>query len=131
CGGDGAGTGVVVQSSRANTKTAKSTSRASSSRRSRVVVPGLKDVVQGSTWPTSSRPRVSAWSNFPCLPDEPRKMRGLSIPSSRRQLPSIVHESSRGGQLVPAPLQPGDREFQAQANRIVRGETPSPQGEEG
>src|SRR5262245_45236139 len=61
---------------------AKSTSCASSTRRSSVVVPGLKEVVQGSTRATSSRPRVSAWSSFACLPDEPRKMRGLSIRSS-------------------------------------------------
>ena len=42
-----------------------------------VVVPGLKDVVHGSTSATSARPRVSAWSSFSCLPDEPRKTRGL------------------------------------------------------
>src|SRR6187431_2351516 len=51
-------------------------------RRSIVVVPGLKDVVHGSTWATSSSPRVSAWSSFACLPDEPRKIRGFSISSS-------------------------------------------------
>ena len=56
-GGAAAG---VVQSSWAKTKAAKSTSRVSSSRRSSVVVPGLKTVVQGSTCATSSRPRVSA-----------------------------------------------------------------------
>jgi hypothetical protein len=49
-----------------------------------VVVPGLKDVVQGSTCATSSRPRVSACSSFFCFPDEPRKIRGLSIRSSRQ-----------------------------------------------
>ena len=70
---------MVVQSSRANTNAAKSTSCASSTRRSSVVVPGLKDVVQGSTCATSSRPRVSACSSFSCFPDEPRKMRGLSM----------------------------------------------------
>jgi len=53
-----------------------------------VVVPGLKDVVQGSTFATSSRPRVSARSSFSCFPDEPRKMRGLSISSSRQQMRS-------------------------------------------
>lgn len=44
-----------------------------------MVVPGLKDVVQGSTYAMSSRPRVSACSSFFCFPDEPRKIRGLSI----------------------------------------------------
>src|SRR5438552_16834701 len=77
---------LVVQSSRANANAAKSTSCASSRRRSSVVVPGLKEVVQGSTCATSSRPRVSACSSFSCFPDEPRKMRGLSIPSSRQQV---------------------------------------------
>src|SRR3954471_17999311 len=70
---------LVVQSSGANTKAAKSTSCASSRSRSNVVVPGLNEVVQGSTCATSSRPRVSACSSFSCCPDEPRKMRGLSI----------------------------------------------------
>src|SRR4051812_319464 len=70
---------LVVQSSRANTKAAKSTSCASSRSRPKVVVPGLNEVVQGSTCATSSRPRVSACSSFSCCPDEPRKMRGLSI----------------------------------------------------
>ena len=64
---------------RANTNAAKSTSCASWTRRASVVVPGVKDDVQGSTWQTSSRPRVSACSNFVCFPDEPRKIRGLSI----------------------------------------------------
>src|SRR5262245_9138086 len=72
----------VVQSSWANTNAAKSTSRVSSRRRSIVVVPRLKDVVQGSTRATSSRPRVSAWTSFACLPDDPRKIRGLSIVST-------------------------------------------------
>lgn len=44
-----------------------------------MVVPGLKDVVQGSTCAMSSRPRVSACSSFFCFPDEPRNIRGLSI----------------------------------------------------
>src|SRR6476620_7376133 len=69
-GGDADGL-VLVQSSRANTKAAKSTSCVSSSRRSSVVVPGLKDVVHGSTCATSSRPRVNACSSFSCFPDEP------------------------------------------------------------
>ena len=56
---------------------AKSTSCTSSRSRSSVVVPGLNEVVQGSTSATSSRPRVSACSTFACFPDEPRKMRGL------------------------------------------------------
>ena len=48
--------------------------------------PDLKDLVQGSTCATSSRPRVSAFSSFSCLPDEPRKMRGFAIRSSRYQI---------------------------------------------
>ena len=43
-----------------------------------------KDVVHGTTCATSSRPRVSAFSSFSCFPDEPRKIRGLSIGSSKR-----------------------------------------------
>ena len=74
----------VVQSSCAKTNAAKSTSRVSSSRRSSVDVPGLKDVVQGSTRAMSLRPRVSACSSFSCFPDEPRKIRGLSIGPSKR-----------------------------------------------
>src|SRR5215475_1539911 len=80
-GAGDAGGVTVVQSSCANTKAAKSTSCASSTSRSSVVVPGLKDVVQGSTCATSSRPRVNACSSFSCFPDEPRKMRGLFIQS--------------------------------------------------
>src|SRR5688572_1400550 len=86
---DGSGL-LVVQSSCANTNAAKSTSRVSSSRRSNVVVPGLKDVVHGSTCATSSRPPVSACSSFSCFPDEPRKMRGLVIHSSRQQFGRAV-----------------------------------------
>src|SRR5262245_42807893 len=52
-------------------------------------MPGLKDVVQGSTFATSSRPRVSARRSFSCFPDEPRKMRGLFISSSN--ISSGVH----------------------------------------
>ena len=50
-----------------------------------MVVPGLNDVVQGSTCAMSSRPRVSACNSFSCSSDEPRKIRGLSIrpPQSR------------------------------------------------
>src|SRR4029079_9191930 len=70
---------LLVQSSCAKTKVAKSTSRVSSSSRSSVDTPGLKDVVQGSTCAMSSSPRVRACSSFFCCPDEPRKMRGLSI----------------------------------------------------
>src|SRR3954466_770022 len=68
---------VVVQSSWANTNAAKSTSWESSTSRSRVDRPGLNVVVQGSTSATSSSPRVIAWSSLACLPDDPRKMRGL------------------------------------------------------
>src|SRR5207247_5707083 len=68
---------VVVQSSWANTNAAKSTSWESSTSRSRVDRPGLNVVVQGSTSATSSSPRVIAWTNFACLPDDPRKTRGL------------------------------------------------------
>src|ERR1700704_3251225 len=68
---------VVVQSSWANTNAAKSTSWESSTSRARVDRPGLNVVVQGSTSATSSSPRVIAWSSLACLPDDPRKMRGL------------------------------------------------------
>src|SRR5262249_60726826 len=80
-GGGGAGGVTVVESSCANTKAAKSIWGAGPTSRSSVVVPGLKDVVQGSTCATSSRPRVNACSSFSCFPDEPRKMRGLFIQS--------------------------------------------------
>jgi len=33
----------------------------------------LNDVVQGSTFATSSSPRVSACSSFACFPEEPRQ----------------------------------------------------------
>ena len=68
---------VVVQSSWANTNAAKSTSWESSTRRSSVDRPGLNVVVHGSTSATSASPRVIAWSSLACLPDEPRKIRGL------------------------------------------------------
>jgi hypothetical protein len=80
-GADPSGGAVLVQSSCANRNTAKSTSRVNSSSRSSVVVPGLNTVVQGWTSAMSSSPRVSAWSSRACLPDEPRKTRGLSIAS--------------------------------------------------
>src|SRR5438270_1930340 len=73
---------VVVQSSWANTNAAKSTSWESSTSRSRVDRPGLNVVVQGSTSATSSSPRVIAWSSLACLPDDPRKMRGLFMRGS-------------------------------------------------
>src|SRR4051794_17002702 len=72
---------VAVQSSWANTNAAKSTSWESSTSRSRVDRPGLNVVVQGSTSAISSSPRVIAWSSLACLPDDPRKMRGLVIRS--------------------------------------------------
>src|SRR4029077_17377687 len=43
------------------------------------VVPGLNEVVHGSTCATSSRSRVNACSSFVCFTDEPKKIRGLSI----------------------------------------------------
>src|SRR6267378_3487700 len=73
---------VVVQSSWANTNAAKSTSWESSTSRSRVDRPGLNVVVQGSTSATSSSPRVIARSSLACLPDDPRKMRGLFMRDS-------------------------------------------------
>src|SRR5688572_15204079 len=73
---------VVVQSSWANTNAAKSTSWESSTSRSRVDRPGLNVVVQSSTSATSSSPRVIAWSSLACLPDDPRKMRGLFMRGS-------------------------------------------------
>src|SRR5687768_5684713 len=73
---------VVVQSSWANTNAAKSTSWESSTSRSSVDRPGLNVVVQGSTSAMSSSPRVIAWSSLACLPDDPRKMRGLIMRDS-------------------------------------------------
>ena len=67
----------AVQSSWANTNAAKSTSRVSSTSRSSVLTPGLKTVVQGSTSATVARPPVRDFSSLPCLPDDPRKMRGF------------------------------------------------------
>src|SRR5256885_71538 len=73
---------VVIQSSWANTNAAKSTSWESSTSRSSVDRPGLNVVVQGSTSATSSSPRSIAWSSLACLPDDPRKMRGLFMRDS-------------------------------------------------
>src|SRR6185295_18436858 len=63
--------------------------------------PGLKDVVQGSTCATSSRPRVSACSSFACLPDEPRKMRGFPMALDYRltPLPASIAEAMLPAQL--------------------------------
>src|SRR6187402_1962721 len=74
---------VVVQSSCAKTNAAKSTSWESSTSRSSVLRPGLNVVVQGSTSATSSSPRASACRSFACLPDDPRKMRGLVMRGAR------------------------------------------------
>ena len=41
--------------------------------------PGVEHVVHGSTSATVARPPVSDLSSLCCLPDEPRKMRGLSM----------------------------------------------------
>src|SRR6476620_5671509 len=92
----GSAASVAVQSSWANTNAAKSTSRESSTRRSRVDRPGLNEVVQGSTSATSSRPRVIAWSSLDCLPDDPRKMRGLFTRGSR----AGSREEHQGRQLL-------------------------------
>src|SRR5947207_13153332 len=73
---------VVVQSSCAKTNAAKSTSWESSTSRSRVDRPGLNVVVQGSTSAASTRPRVIAWRSLACLPDDPRKMRGMFMRDS-------------------------------------------------
>src|SRR5947207_4300572 len=73
---------VVIQSSWANTNAAKSTSWESSTSRSRVERPGLNVVVQGSTSATSPRPRAIAWRSLACLPDDPRKMRGMFMRDS-------------------------------------------------
>src|SRR3954447_283498 len=116
---------TVVQSSWANTKTANSTSRESSTRRSSVLTPGLNEVVHGSTTATSSKPRASARSTLSCLPDEPRKTRGLSIRSSARPRPvqggrrprpdhEIVQQSPELPLDVDGPVRPGhERELPA------------------
>src|SRR3954454_25273698 len=108
---------VVVQSSWAKTKAAKSTSWESSTSRSRVERPGLNVVVQGSTSATSSSPSVIAWTSGACLPDEPRKMRGLitrvsltspAPPPSPEPIRSPQGKSSRscGGRLLEPELAP-------------------------
>src|SRR6188768_1177646 len=74
---------IVVQSSCAKTNAAKSTSWESSTSRSSVFRPGLNVVVHGSTSATPPSPRASACRSFACLPDEPRKMRGLVMPGAR------------------------------------------------
>src|SRR5438270_14100578 len=92
---------VVVQSSWANTNAAKSTCWESSTSRSRVDRPGLNVVVQGSTSATSASPRVIAWSSLACLPDDPRKMRGLFMCGQLlREHPSLHGERNL---LVPGP----------------------------
>src|SRR5437016_5642630 len=87
---------VVVQSSWANTNAAKSTSWESSTSRSRVERPGLNEVVQGSTSATSSSPRVIAWSSLACLPDDPRKTRGLFMRATGLR----SHTTRRGGTMA-------------------------------
>jgi len=74
--------GRAESASCANTNAAKSTSWESSTSRSRVDRPGLNVVVQGSTSATASSPRVIPWSSLVCLPDDPRKMRGLFMRDS-------------------------------------------------
>ena len=55
----------AVQSSWAKTNAAKSTSRVSSPSRSSVEVPGLNDVVHGTTSATVARPPVRDFSSLP------------------------------------------------------------------
>src|SRR5262245_46780638 len=125
--GSGAGGPAAVQSSRAKTKAAKSTSRVSSRSRSRVEVPGLNDVVQGSTWATSSRPRVRASSSLRCLPDEPRKMRGLSMCSSVTQggnQPGRTHQGA--GERAPQNAVHGERDHHRRDSREPPAFEPQP-----
>src|ERR1700729_218957 len=91
-----------VQSSWANTNAAKSTSWESSTSRSRVERPGLNVVVQGSTSATSLSPRVIAWSSLACLPDDPRKMRGLFMRDPSGLGEPLDEVERRLGDLVPA-----------------------------
>src|SRR5205823_2381025 len=84
---------VVIQSSWANTNAAKSTSWESSTSLSRVDRPGLNVVVQGSTSATSSRPRVIAWRSLACLPDDPRKMRGMFMRDSPDRTSAGAHRT--------------------------------------
>src|SRR3954470_6572263 len=93
---------VVIQSSCANPNAPKSPSWESSTSRSRVERPGLNVVVQGSTSATSSRPRVIAWRSLACLPDDPRKMRGMfkrDSPLRSRAGPNVLDATT------PAPRQ--------------------------
>src|SRR4051794_35464611 len=93
---------VVIQSSWANTNAAKSTSWESSTSRSRVDRPGLNVVVQTSTSTTSSRPSAIAWRSLACLPDDPRKMRGMFMCDhvfGPAQLLSVLNHTTR---LAPA-----------------------------
>src|SRR3954451_23164086 len=103
-----AGALPLVQSSCANTNAAKSTSRERSISRCNVVVPGLNEVVQGSTCATVSSPRVSALRSFSCFPEEPRKMRGLSVPSATRRLPGHCGGLRRGHYPLMGLLRVGD-----------------------
>src|SRR5438477_9791946 len=84
---------VVIQSSWANTNAAKSTSWESSTSLSRVDRPGLNVVVQGSTSATSSRPRVIPWRSLACLPDDPRKMRGMFMRDSPDRISAGAHRT--------------------------------------
>src|SRR6185369_5704350 len=106
---------VVVQSSWANTNAAKSTSWESSTSRSRVDRPGLNVVVHGSTSATSLSPRVIAWSSLACLPDDPRKMRGLFMRDSlfrsrdegqRTRLDEVAEALERGAANLRAQASP-------------------------
>src|ERR1700716_380457 len=102
---------VVVQSSWANTNAAKSTSWESSTSRSRVDRPGLNVVVQGSTSATSSSPRVIAWSSLACLPDDPRKMRGLLMRGStfgQETRTSVLDSRPRPAHEADPPFWPAD-----------------------
>src|SRR5215471_5758426 len=91
---------LVVQSSWANTNAAKSTSWESSTSRSSVERPGLNVVVHGSTSATSESPRSMALSSLACLPDDPRKIRGLVIRDlsldrcATNQLPRVLGVSN-------------------------------------
>src|SRR3979409_1416226 len=120
---------VVIQSSWANTNAAKSTSWQSSTSRSRVDRPGLNVVVQGSTSATSSRPRVIAWRSLACLPDDPRKMRGLFMRDSplrssdegeRTRLDHVPHAGNKSGAGRPHRPRRG-REIELDPSRKIRG----------
>jgi hypothetical protein len=56
-----------------------------------VVVPGLNEVVQGSTCATSSRPRVSACSSFACFLTSPGRCEACSsVPPDNRSTASVA-----------------------------------------